>query len=162
MGHYSDSMDDYLNRHFEKMNRRPTMIINYDEHYIIVEDTDENIEKFNNLVKSTGVEKVPDDYSVYYNTTDDYHKIFEGFELRNELNERKERECKFENPPIDKEILEITSKEKLFSYLIQDREDKEEAIIHEYSIDMDLDYKILEAEQKELKRLADRYLLERD
>ena len=150
-------MERYNESEREKMERTPTMMFNKDEHWIIVESSKENLNKFNNLVESTPMGKVPNNYLIYYNTPDEYAKILEGVNLRAELTEMRERERNLNNPPINEEILNIESIYGLVKFLIDERYSNELDLIHEYSTDEDVEMARLEAEQDKLKELAIKY-----
>ena len=144
-------MERYNESEREKMERTPTMMFNKDEHWIVVESSKENLNKFNNLVESTPMGKVPNNYLIYYNTLDEYAKILEGVNLRAELTEMRERER------INEEILNIESIYGLVKFLIDERYSNELDLIHEYSTDEDVEMARLEAEQDKLKELAVKY-----
>lgn len=150
-------MESYIESEREKMEITPTMMFNQDEHWIVVESSKENLNKFNNLVESTPMGKVPKNYLIYYNTPDEYAKILEGVNLRAELTEMRERERILNNPPINEGILNITSKGKLLQYLLDERYSTEENLIYENPGDIEIEMAILEAEQDKLKELAVKY-----
>lgn len=150
-------MESYIESEQERMERTPTMMFNQDEHWIVVESSKENLNKFNNLVESTPMGKVPKNYLIYYNTPDEYAKILEGVNLRAELTEMRERERNLNNPTISEEILNIESIHELVKYLIEERYSNELNLIHEYSTDEEVEMARLEAEQDKLKELAVKY-----
>lgn len=148
------------NRIEEKLN--PKMITNFEQGFIIVLNTEENLKKFDALIEWSK-DILYDEQNpyikckVFYNDFDDYYKICEGILLRVELQAKRKKQELIANPPIDEDIKKISSAKELVEYLILEREYSERALIDEYSIDK-LDKYILKAEQKELKRLADLYL----
>ena len=109
-----------LVRQLERLEERPIMIINRDERYIILYDTEENIQKFKNCTKDSNQEFL-DQFKYYYNTPDDYWKIWEGIKLSYELNAERERQRKLKNPPISEEIKNISNKDELIEYLLSER-----------------------------------------
>ena len=146
-----------LVRQLERLEERPIMMINHDERYIILYDTEDNIQKFKNITKDSNQEFL-DQFKYYYNTPDDYWKIWEGIKLSSELNAERERQRKLENPPISEEIKNISNRDELIEYLLSERYAAEFDLIYERAMDMELDEAILNAEQEELKRLADKYI----
>lgn len=146
-----------LVRQLERLEEQPMMMINHDERYIILYDTEENIQKFKNYTKDANQEFL-DQFKYYYNTPDDYLKIREGIELISKLNAERERQRKLENPPISEEIKNISNRDELIEYLLSERYAAEFDLLYERAMDMELDEAILNAEQEELKRLADKYI----
>lgn len=146
-----------LVRQLERLEEQPIMIINRDERYIILYDTEENIQKFKNCTKDSNQEFL-DQFKYYYNTPDDYWKIWEGIKLSYELNAERERQRKLKNPPISEEIKNISNIDELIEYLLSERYTAVSDLLCEVSMDMGLDEAILNAEQEELKRLADKYI----
>lgn len=133
------------------------MMINHDERYIILYDTEDNIQKFKNCTKDSNQEFL-DQFKYYYNTPEDFWKIWEGIKLSSELNAERERQHKLENPPISEEIKNISNKDELIEYLLSERYAAEFDLLYERAMDMELDEAILNAEQEELKRLANKYI----
>lgn len=146
-----------LVRQLEFLEEQPMMIINYDERYIILYDTEENIQKFKNYTKDYNQEFL-DQFKYYYNTPDDFLKIWEGIKLISKLNAERKRQRKLENPPISEEIKNISNRDELIEYLLSERYAEEFCLIYEGSMDIEVDEAILNAEQEELKRLADKYI----
>lgn len=141
---------------------QPKMIVNITDGYIIVEDTVENVKKFETLIEwSKDIlydnENPYIKCKVFYNTPEEFNMIWEGIALRAELTAKRKQEELMANPPISKDIKEIDNLKGLVQYLIKERNSNIDAINYEYSTD-ELDDAILEAEQKELQRLADLYL----
>lgn len=143
-----------LVRKLERLEEQPMMMINHDERYIILYDTEENIQKFKNYTKDANQEFL-DQFKYYYNTPDDYLKIREGIELISKLNAERERQRKLENPPISEGIKNISNRDELIEYLLSERYAVEFGLIYEGSMDIEVDKAILNAEQEELKRLAE-------
>lgn len=141
---------------------QPKMMVNITYGYIIVEDTEENVKKFKTLIEwSKDIlydnENPYIKCKVFYNTPEEFDKIWEGISLRAELSSKRKQEKLMANPPISKDIKEIDNLNGLVQYLIKERDSNINAINYEYSSD-ELDDAILEAEQKELQRLAELYL----
>lgn len=141
---------------------QPTMITNIKDGYFIVEDTKENVEKFEKLIKLSK-DVLSDNKNpyikckVFYNSPEEFAKIWEGIHLRGQLYAKRKQKELIANPPISEDIKEINNLRGLVQYLIEERNSNIDAINYEYSSD-ELDDVILEAEQKELQRLADLYL----
>ncbi len=146
-----------LVRQLERLEERPIMMINPDERYIILYDTEENIQKFKNCAKDANQEFL-DQFKYYYNTPDDYLKILEGVELRSKLKAERERQCKLKHPPISERIKNISNSDELIEYLLSERYAAEFDLIYERAMDTEVDEAILNAEQEELKRLANKYI----
>lgn len=141
---------------------QPKMMVNITDGYIIVEDTEENVKKFKTLIEwSKDIlydnENPYIKCKVFYNIPEEFNKIWEGISLRADLTAKRKQEELMANPPIDEDIKEINNLKGLVQYLIKERKYNVGALNDEYSTD-DLDDVILEAEQKELNRLADLYL----
>lgn len=144
---------------------QPKMITNIDGGYIIVEDTIENVKKFETFLEwSKDIlndnENPYINCKVFYNTPEEFNKIWEGISLRAELKAKRKQEELFANPPIDEDIQKLNNLRELIDYLIEERKYNVGALNDEYSTEKLDDY-ILEAEQKELNRLADLYLSEK-
>lgn len=141
---------------------QPTMITNIKDGYFIVENTKANVEKFDKLIEWSK-DVLSDNKNpyikckVYYNSPDEFAKIWEGIHLRGQLYAKRKQEELIANPPISEDIKEINDFRGLVQYLIEERNRNIDAINYEYSTD-EVDDAILEAEQKELQRLADLYL----
>lgn len=146
-----------LVRQLERLEELPIMMINHDERYIILYDTEENIQKFKNCTKDSNQEFL-DQFKYYYNTPDDYLKIWEGIELSSKLNAERKRQRKLENPPISEGIKNISNRDELIEYLLSERYAAEFDLIYERAMDIEVDEAILNAEQEELKRLADEFI----
>lgn len=141
---------------------QPKMITNLDDGYIIVEDTIENTEKFKKLIEWSKDILYDDENQyikckVFYNTPEEFDKIWEGISLRAELKAKRKQEELMANPPISEDIKELNSLRELVDYLIEERNNNIDSLNYEYSYN-ELDNYILEAEQKELNRLANLYL----
>ncbi|WP_210126640.1 hypothetical protein [Staphylococcus sp. GDY8P83P] len=152
--------DDFIESEKRRIERTPIISFSHEGKWIIVMNTDKNIEKFKRVLENTPQEKIPEDYKVYYNTPEEYERIIEGMDLRAELSEKREREHKLINPDIDKEILGIKGKQDLINYLLEQRWLLESINIDEYSEDWEVDYAQLNAEQAELKKLIAKYFKE--
>lgn len=150
--------DDFIESEKRRIERTPIISFSHEEKWIIVMNTDKNIEKFKRVLENTPQEKIPEDYKVYYNTPEEYERIIEGMDLRAELDEKREKEHKLINPDIDEDILNIESKQDLIDYLLEQRHSYQSNIIDEYSEDWEVDCAQLKAETEELKKLVDKYL----
>lgn len=141
---------------------QPKMITTRDGEYIIVEDTKENVKKFETFLEWSkdilnDSENPYINCKVFYNTPEEFNKIWEGISLRAELKAKRKQEELMANPPISEDIKELSNLKELVDYLIEERKYNVGTLNDEYSTDKLDDY-ILEAEQKELNRLADLYL----
>lgn len=135
----------------------PICILNNNERYIILLDTEDNIEKFKQ--STTNVSRyLLNQFKIYYNTSNEYWKIVEGMKLRKKLKEEREYQSFIEKPPISEEIKNISNKDELVEYLLKERYELVLDYINERSIDDELDKAILNAEQEELKRLNNKFL----
>lgn len=135
----------------------PICILNNNERYIILLDTEDNIEKFKQ--STTNVSRyLLNQFKIYYNTSNEYWKIVEGMKLRKKLKEEREYQSFIEKPPISEEIKNISNKDELVEYLLKERYELVLDYINERSIDDELDKAILNAEQEELKRLTNKFL----
>lgn len=135
----------------------PICILNNNERYIILLDTEDNIEKFKQ--STTNVSRyLLNQFKIYYNTSNEYWKIVEGMKLRKKLKEEREYQSFIEKPPISEEIKNISNKDELVEYLLKEKYELVLDYINERSIDDELDKAILNAEQEELKRLTNKFL----
>ncbi|WP_436895144.1 hypothetical protein [Mammaliicoccus sciuri] len=151
-----NSINEYL-QHLKLQLEKPIYIMDYDERYIILLDTEDNIKNFNTTKKFVD-QKILSEFRFYYNTPDEFWKIYQGIHLRSELMKEQIRLGKLKNPPISEEIKSISSKDELIEYLLKERYESESAFIYENSRDDELDEAILNAEQEKLKRLADEFM----
>lgn len=154
---YSGTMQDYINMETERMANQPEMAMFKDDTvdliYILVRDTQENVEKFQNYLKKYN--KVPDNVLIFYNESPYYELAIDGYQTRFKIKEEKERQEKINNPKVD---LNINGKHELIDFLVFNLIDKEEALIEEYSTDLEVSEAQLKAKAKELRRLVDKYL----
>lgn len=151
-----NSIDAYL-QHLKLQLEKPIYIMDYDERYIILLDTEDNIKNFN-MTKKFVDQKILSEFRFYYSTPDEFWKIYKGIHLRSESTKKLLRQHNIKNPPISEEIKAISSKDELIEYLLKERYESESAFIYENSRDDELDEAILNAEQEELKRLADKFM----
>lgn len=151
-----NSINAYL-QHLKAQLEKPIYIMDYDERYIILLDTEDNIKNFN-MTKKFVDQKILSEFRFYYNTPDEFWKIYEGIHLRSESTKKLLRQHNIKNPPISEEIKAISSKDELIEYLLKERYESESAFIYENSRDDELEEAILNAEQEELKRLADKFM----
>ncbi|WP_204206028.1 hypothetical protein [Mammaliicoccus sciuri] len=135
----------------------PICILNNNERYIILLDTEDNIENFKQSTKNVS-RYLLNQFKIYYNTSNEYWKIVEGMKLRKKLKEEREYQSFIEKPPISEEIKNISNKDELVEYLLKERYESVLDYINERSIDDELDKAILNAEQEELKRLTNKFL----
>ena len=157
---YGDSMEEYIKMQTKIMNEQPEMAMFKDETadltYILVRDTQENVEKFQNYLKKYNTAPVPDNVLIFYNEPYYYELAIDGFQARYKIKEEKERQEKINNPEVD---LDINSKEELIEYLINEIISNEEILIHEFSTeDYEVDQAEIKAHEKELRRLTNKYL----
>lgn len=144
---------EYLKSQLE----RPTYIMNYDERYIILLDTEDNINNFNRVV-TEGDRKLLSEFRFYYSTPDEFQKIYESIYLRSDLKRKRITLGELEDPAISEDIKKISSKDELIEYLLEKRYEAELDYINERSIDVELDKAVLKAEQEKLKKLANKYI----
>lgn len=145
--------EEYASRQAEQMKKTPNMIINKTEKWIVVEDSLENIEKFNNIIKEYSISL--DEFRVYKNNCETFMKILEGIELRNLLDEERKRQEELENPSVE---LNINSKDELIDYMLSELYSLRESLIYEFSTDMELDEVKLNAKHLKLLELVEKYL----
>lgn len=79
--------EEHISRQAEQMIKTPYMIIDKIEKWIVVEDSPENIEKFNNIMKEYNISL--DDFRICKNDYETFMKIWEGIDLRNLLEEER-------------------------------------------------------------------------
>ena len=157
---YGDSMEEYIKMQTKIMNEQPEMAMFKDETadltYILVRDTQENVEKFQNYLKKYNTDPVPDNVLIFYNEPYYYELAIDGFQARYKIKEEKERQEKINNPEVD---LDINSKEELIEYLINEVISNEEILTHEFSTeDYEVDQAKIKAHEKELRILTNKYL----
>lgn len=144
----------------------PKMITNFEEGFIIVLNTEENIKKFDTLIEwfKNNIYDEKNPYikcKVFYNDFEDYYKIWEGIYLRAEIQAERKRQELLDNPPIDEDISEISSLKELVDYLIEERHRYKSIIYYEDGYD-EIEEATIEAECNELLNLAKMYLKEVD
>ena len=145
--------EEHISRQAEQMRKTPYMIIDNTEKWIVVEDSLENIEKFNNIMKDYNVSL--DEFRIYKNDYETFMKIWEGIDLRNVLNEQRKRRAELENPSVK---LNINSKDELIDYMLNELYDLKKSLIYECSIDVELDEVRLAARHTKLLELVEKYL----
>lgn len=145
--------EEHISRQAEQMRKTPYMIIDKTEKWIVVEDSLENIEKFNNLMKEYNISL--DDFRVHKNDFDTFMKIWEGIDLRNLLEEERKRQAELENPIIE---LDINNKDELINYMLEEIYDLRKSLIYEFSTDTELDEVRLDARHTKLLELVEEYL----
>ena len=145
--------EEHISRQAEQMRKTPYMIIDKTEKWIVVEDSLENIEKFNNIMKEYNISL--DDFRVYKNDFDTFMKIWEGIDLRNLLEEERKRQAELENPSVE---LDINNKNELIDYMLNELYNLRETLIYECSTDIELDEARLNAKHAKLLELVEKYL----
>lgn len=145
--------EEHISRQAEQMRKTPYMIIDKTEKWIVVEDSLENIEKFNNIMKDYNVSL--DEFRIYKNDYETFMKIWEGIDLRNVLNKQRKRRAELENPSVK---LNINSKDELIDYMLNELYDLKKSLIYECSIDVELDEVRLAARHTKLLELVEKYL----
>lgn len=145
--------EEHISRQAEQMRKTPYMIIDKTEKWIVVEDSLENIEKFNNIMKEYNISL--DEFRIYKNDFDAFMKILEGIDLRNLLNQERKRQAELENPTVE---LDINSKDELINYMLEEIYDLRKSLIYEFSTDTGLDEVRLDARHTKLLELAEKYL----
>lgn len=145
--------EEHISRQAEQMRKTPYMIIDKTEKWIVVEDSLENIEKFNNIMKDYNISL--DEFRIYKNDYETFMKIWEGIDLRNVLNEQRKRRAELENPSVK---LNINSKDELIDYMLNELYDLKKSLIYECSIDVELDEVRLAARHTKLLELVEKYL----
>ena len=140
----------------------PKMITNFEEGFIIVLNTEENIKKFDDLIEWSK-DILYDEQNpyikckVFYNDFDDYYKIWGGIYLRAEIQAKRKKQELLDNPPIDEDINELSNLKELVYYLIEERNRYKNIVYYEDGYD-EIEEAIINAEHNELKRLANIYL----
>lgn len=145
--------EEYASRQANQMRKTPNMIINKTEKWIVVEDSLENVKKFNDLMKEYNVSL--NEFRVYKNDYETFMKILEGIELRNLLEEERKRQAELENPIVE---LDINSKDELINYMLDGLYSLRESLIYEFSTDTELDEARLNARHIKLLELVEKYL----
>ena len=145
--------EEYASRQANQMRKTPNMIINKTQKWIVVEDSLENIEKFNNIMKEYNVSL--DEFRIYKNDYETFMKILEGIDLRNLLDEERKRQAELDNPTVE---LDVNSKDELIDYMLNELYSLRESLIYEFSTDMELDEVRLNAKHLKLLELVEKYL----
>lgn len=145
--------EEHISRQAEQMRKTPYMIIDKTEKWIVVEDSLENIEKFNNIMKECNISL--DEFRIYKNDFDTFMKILEGIDLRNLLNQERKRQAELENPTVE---LDVNSKDELIDYMLNELYSLRESLIYEFSTDTELDEVRLDARHTKLLELVEKYL----
>lgn len=145
--------EEHISRQAEQMRKTPYMIIDKTEKWIVVEDSLENIEKFNNIMKEYNISL--DEFRIYKNNFDTFMKILEGIDLRNILEEERKRQAELENPTVE---LDINSKDELINYMLEEIYDLRKSLIYEFSTDTEMDEVRLDARHTKLLELVEKYL----
>ena len=145
--------EEYISRQSEQMKKTPNMIINKTEKWIIVEDSLENVKKFNNLMKEYNVSL--NEFRIYKNDYETFMKILEGIDLRSLLEEERKRQAELENPTVE---LDINNKDELINYMLEEIYDLRKSLIYEFSTDTELDEVRLDARHAKLLQLVEKYL----
>lgn len=145
--------EEHISRQAEQMKKTPNMIINKTEKWIIVEDSLENVKKFNDLMKEYNVSL--NEFRVYKNDYETFMKILEGIDLRNLLEEKRKRQVELEDPIVE---LDINSKDELINYMLDGLYSLRESLIYEFSTDTELDEARLNARHIKLLELVEKYL----
>lgn len=158
-------MTDYISSINERLEREPMMTIIesskfFDKKddiimYIIVQNTPENIKKFNDYV---GNADTPHNVKVYYNDPDDYDFIIDGLLARAELKKQRKRQEALDNPQVWQNVKDIGTKDELIEYLIGYWRSTNRANIWEYSSDSEVDDKEFEVTAKELDKKIKEFL----
>lgn len=145
--------EERISRQAEQMRKTPYMIIDKTEKWIVVEDSLENIKKFNNIMKEYNISL--DEFRIYKNDFDTFMKILEGIDLRNVLEKQRKRQAELENPSVE---LDINNKNELIDYMLNELYNLRETLIYECSTDIELDEARLNARHIKLLELVEKYL----
>ena len=145
--------EEHISRQAEQMRKTPYMIIDKTEKWIVVEDSLENIKKFNNIMKEYNISL--DEFRIYKNDFDTFMKILEGIDLRNVLEKQRKRQAELENPSVE---LDINNKNELIDYMLNELYNLRETLIYECSTDIELDEARLNARHIKLLELVEKYL----
>lgn len=153
-------MDDYIKMQTKIMNEQPETAVFRDETadltYILVRDTPENVEKFQNYIKKHN--GVPDNVLIFFNEPYYYELAIDGYQTRYRIKKEKEYQEKINNPKVWQEVKDIGTKEQLIEYLIDYWYTTNHADIWEYSSDLELDDKELTETAKELDKKIKEFL----
>ena len=153
---YGDSMEEYIKMQTKMMNEQPEMAMFKDETadltYILVRDTQENVEKFQNYLKKYNAAPVPDNVLIFYNEPYYYELAIDGFQARYKIKEEKERQERLENPRIWKEVEKIETKDALIEYLLDCWDLYNSTNVYEYSSDLEIEEKEFALTSKELNK----------
>ena len=147
-------MDDYIKMQTKIMNERPEMAMFRDETvdlaYILVRDTPENVEKFQNYIKKYN--EVPDNVLIFFNEPYYYELAIDGYQTRYRIKEEKERQERLDNPRVWRGVEDIKTKEELIEYLVDHWYSTHNSRIWEYSSDLEVAEKELEVTNEELNK----------
>lgn len=158
-------MTDYISSINEQIERQPMMTIiessNFFEKkdditmYIIVQNTPENIKKFNDYI---GNADAPDNVKIYYNDPGEYEFIVDGLSARVKLKKERQRQERLNNPKVWQGVKDIETKEQLIGYLMDYWYSTNDSNIWEYSSDLEVADKRLTVTAKELDRKIKEFL----
>lgn len=147
-------MDDYIKMQTKTMNEQPETAVFKDETadltYILVRDTPENVEKFQNYIKKHN--GVPDNVLIFFNEPYYYELAIDGYQTRYRIKKEKEYQEKINNPKVWQEVKDIETKEQLIEYLMDCWYSTNHSDIWEYSSNLEADDKELTETAKELDR----------
>lgn len=158
-------MTDYILSMEERIEREPVMTIIESSKffekkddvimYIIVQNTPENIKKFNDYIHN---QEIPHNVKVYYNDPEDYEFIVDGLSARVKLKKERERQARLDNPRVWQEVKDIETKEQLIEYFMDYWYSTNHSDIWEYSSDIEVADKRLTVTAKELDRKIKEFL----
>lgn len=158
-------MTDYISGINERMEREPVMTIIESSKffekednilmYIIVQNTTENVKKFNDYV---GNADAPDNVKIYYNDPGEYEFIVDGLSARVKLKKERQRQERLNNPQVWQEVKDIETKEQLIEYLMDYWYSTNHSDIWEYSSDLEVHDIELTETAKELDKKIKEFL----
>lgn len=151
-----NEMEKYIEQERERMRNEPRYIA-YRENqcvYVVVEDSPENIKKFE--AKFTGLFR--EDIFVYYNDSEMYDKICDVLTTHMEWKKEKEKQARLKNPQVWEEVKNIQDKDELIEYLVDYWSKFNEVNIGEYSNYPEVDTAEFEVTQRELQKKIEELL----
>lgn len=133
----------------------PTMIIDNTNKIIVLENSKDNVNLF---FEKYGKMKQLKDFNIKYMYEKDILIEIEELKKEEEIKKEKERQERLRNPEIYKDILNISSKEELIYFLLEEFYFNNLHEIYEYSNDEEIDKVELSASYNKLEELTNKFL----
>lgn len=149
-------MEEYIEQEVERIKNQPRYIA-YRENqyvYVVVEDSPENIEKFE--AKFTRLFR--EDVFVYYNDSEMYDKICDVLTTHMEWKKEKEKQVRLENPQVWEEVKNIQDKDELIEYLMWQWHVTNITNVEEYSGNVEIDKAEMKVTEDELRKKVEEFL----